>query len=51
MNVGPLPGYAMVANWIDDPTNSVIVFTKGFDGTDANRSFHLTVTCLAAAVV
>ena len=51
VNVGPLPGYAMVANWIDDPTNSVIVFTKGFDGTDANRSFHLTVTCLAPAVV
>ena len=51
VNVGPLPGYAMVANWIDDPTNSVIVFTKGFDGTDANRSFHLSLTCLNAAVV
>jgi hypothetical protein len=51
VNVGPLPGYAMVANWIDDPTHSVIVFTKGFDGTDADRSFHLTLTCLTALVV
>ncbi|MDP8969752.1 MAG: cell wall-binding repeat-containing protein [Actinomycetota bacterium] len=45
VNVGPTPGYAVVANWQDDPTNGVIVFTKGVDGAGADRGFHLTVTC------
>lgn len=46
VNVGPSPiAFAMVANWIDDPTNSVIVFVRDFDGAGANQGFHLTVTC------
>lgn len=46
VNVGPLPGFAQVANWTDDPDNSVIVFTKNQDGAGVeNRGFHLLVTC------
>lgn len=46
VNVGPSPlAFAMVANWVDSPTDSVIVFMKGHDGLAVNQSFHLTVTC------
>ncbi len=46
VNTGPLPGFAQVANWTDDPTNGVIVFVKDQDGAGVeNRGFHLTVTC------
>jgi hypothetical protein len=46
VNVGPSPvTFAMVANWIGSPTDSVIVFVKNQDGVSANQSFHLTVTC------
>lgn len=45
-NVGPAPlAFAMVANWTDSPTNSVIVFVKDFNGAGVDQSFHLTVTC------
>ncbi len=45
-NIGPLPGFAQVANWTDDPDNGVIVFTKDQDGAGVeNRGFHLLVTC------
>jgi hypothetical protein len=45
-NVNPLPGYAQVANWTDDPDNGVIVFTKDSAGSGTEtRGFHLTVTC------
>ena len=45
VNVGPPIGFAMVANWQDNPTNGVIVFVKDQTGTGANRAFHLTVNC------
>ena len=45
VNVGPQPGYAVVANYQDSPTDSVIVFVKDQDGVGAERGFHLTVTC------
>lgn len=46
VNVGPLPGFAQVANWQDDPDNGVVVFTKNQDGSGVeNRGFHLLVTC------
>jgi len=46
VNDGPLPGFAQVANWEDDPDNGVIVFTKNHDGEGVeNRGFHLLVTC------
>lgn len=45
-NVNPLPGFAQVANWTDDPDNGVIVFTKDQNGAGVeNRGFHLLVTC------
>jgi hypothetical protein len=45
-NVGPSPvSFAMVANWIGSPADSVIVFVKNQDGVSANQGFHLTVTC------
>lgn len=46
VNVGPLPGFAQVANWTVDPDNGVIVFTRDQDGLGVeNRGFHLLVTC------
>ncbi len=46
VNVGPLPGFAQVANWTGDADNGVIVFTKDQDGAGVeNRGFHLLVTC------
>lgn len=45
VNVGPPIGFAVVANWTNSPTNSVIVFVKDQDGAGAARGFHLTVTC------
>lgn len=46
VNVGPLPGFAQVANWTDDPEHGVIVFTKDHNGSGVeNRGFHLLVTC------
>ncbi len=45
VNSGPEIGFAMVANWTDSPTNSVIVFVKDQDGAGAQRGFHLTVNC------
>lgn len=45
VNVGPPIGFAMVANWADNPTNGVIVFVKDQTGAGANRAFHLTVNC------
>ncbi len=45
-NVNPQIGFAQVANWIDDPDNGVIVFTKDQNGAGVeNRGFHLLVTC------
>lgn len=45
VNVGPPIGFAMVANWTDSPSNSVIVFAKDQDGAAQQRGFHLTVIC------
>ncbi len=45
VNVGPQIGFAMVANWQDDPDNGVAVFVKDQDGAGQDRGFHLTVTC------
>lgn len=45
VNVGPPIGFAMVANWQDNPTNGVIVFVKDQDGAGAERGFHLMVVC------
>lgn len=46
VNVGPLPGFAQVANWTDDAAHGVIVFTKDHNGAGVeDRGFHLLVTC------
>lgn len=45
VNVGPPIGFAMVANWADDPAHGIIVFVKDQDGAGAARAFHLTVNC------
>lgn len=45
VNVGPEIGFALVANWQDDPTNGVIVFVKDQHGAGAERGFHLMVLC------
>lgn len=46
VNIGPLPGFAQVANWTGNPTNGVAVFVKDQDGAGVeNRGFHLLVTC------
>jgi hypothetical protein len=42
---GPAIGFALVANWTDDPEHGVIVFTKDQNGAGADRGFHLLVTC------
>ncbi len=43
---GPFPGFAVVANWTDDPEQSVVVFVKDQNGSGVeNRGFHLLVTC------
>ena len=44
-NVNPPVGFAMVANWVGSPNDSVIVFVKDQDGNGAQRGFHLTVVC------
>lgn len=38
-------GFARVANWLDNPTNGVIVFATDQNGAGADRGFHLLVTC------
>lgn len=45
VNINPPIGFAMVANWQDDPDNGVIVFVKDQDGAGAERGFHLMVVC------
>ncbi|MEP4650432.1 MAG: hypothetical protein ABJ314_09635 [Ilumatobacter sp.] len=45
VNVGPQSGIALVANWTESPTDSVIVFVKDLAGAGVERGFHLTVTC------
>lgn len=50
-NTGPTPGFAMVANWTGDPTDSVAVFTKLHDGTSDDHGFHLTVTCTPTSLL
>ena len=47
VNVGPLPGYAQVANWQGDSDNGMFVITRDQNSTGVaeTRGFHLLVTC------
>jgi len=45
VSVGTSIGFAMVANWQDDPDNGVVVFIKDQTGAGQDRALHLTVTC------
>lgn len=42
----PAAGYAQVANYVVNPSNGVVVFTRDTNGNGVeNRGFHLLVTC------